>query len=335
MVNPFVNANRRKEESTVTPSDIIYHRRLHVIERAAIVGVSQACRENGVSRTCYYRWVNTASRYGLSALVPKPRRRPAMPNQISGYEEERILAEALAQPGCGARRLLESLSQAGVHRSASGVQAVLRRHHLATRRQRAAALAALTAADTGLVASRATEPFGFCLWAAQPGDLVGVDAFYVGKLKGVGPVYQLTAVDTRTRWAICRLLVGRVTAKAAAAFVKHLARAFRRLGVIVRAVLTDNGPEFIGQDFTKSLAALKLAHHRIPPRSPNHNAVCERFHGTLLHECWRPAFHRRRYDRLADLDALLQDWLHRYNTRRRNHSRYMKGRTPKEVLAAK
>ena len=33
----------------------------------------------------------------------------------------------------------------------------------------------------------------------------------------------------------------------------------------------------------------------IPARSPNHNAVVERFHGTILQECWRPAFHRRRF----------------------------------------
>jgi hypothetical protein len=30
-------------------------------------------------------------------------------------------------------------------------------------------------------------------------------------------------------------------------------------------------------------------------RPPNHNAVVERFHGTVLQECWRPAFHRRRF----------------------------------------
>lgn len=48
-----------------------------------------------------------------------------------------------------------------------------------------------------------------------------------------------------------------------------------------------------------------------------------------------PAFHRRRYDRLADLEALLQDWLRRYDTSRRNYSAYLKSRTPKEVLAAR
>jgi transposase InsO family protein len=316
----------------VTPADIIYQRRCHVIERAAIVGVSRACREAGVSRTSYYRWCARASRYGLSALVPKGRRRPAMPNGIPAHEEEIILAEALARPTLGARRLLEHLAERKVTRSGSGVQKVLRRHHLGTRRERVAALAALTAADTGLVAPRAMEPYGFCLFASRPGDLVGLDCFYVGKLKGIGPVWQLTAVDTCTRWAFCSLTVGHVDAATAAAFVHRLAKDTWKVGMVLRGVLSDNGPEFVGWDFARAVEELELTHHRIPPRSPDYNAVVERFHGTVLQECYRPAFHRRRFDRLVDLEAVLGDFLHRYNTKRRNHGDYMRGRTPAQVL---
>jgi transposase InsO family protein len=316
----------------VTPADIIYSRRCHVIERAAIVGVSRACREAGVSRTSYYRWTARASRYGLSALVPKPRRRPAMPGAIPAHEEEIILAEALVRPTLGARRLLEHLAERGVHRSGSGVQKVLHRHHLGTRTLRVAALAALTAADTGLVAPRALSPYGFCLFASRPGDLVGLDAFYVGKLKGIGPIWQLTAVDTATRWAFCSLMVGHVTAQAMAAFLHHLAKDTWKVGMVLSGVLSDNGPEFIGWEFRQAVQELGITHHRIPPRSPDHNAVVERFHGTVLQECYRPAFHRRRFDRLADLEAVLGDFLHRYNTQRRNHGDFMKGRTPLQGL---
>ncbi len=192
----------------MTPADIIYSRRCHVIERAAIVGVSRACREAGVSRTSYYRWCARASRYGLSALVPK----------------------------------LEHLAERGVHRSGSGVHKVLHRHHLGTRKLRVAALAALTAADTGLVAPRALGPYGFCLYASRPGDLVGLDCFYVGKLKGIGPVWQLTAVDTCTRWAFCSLMVGHVSSEAMAAYVKHLGTQTWKVGMVLRGVLSDNGP---------------------------------------------------------------------------------------------
>ncbi len=69
-----------------------------------------------------------------------------------------------------------------------------------------------------------------------------------------------------------------------------------------------------------------------PPRSPNHNSVCGRFHGTILQECWRPAFHRRRFVSIRQLQSEADAWLVRYNQRRKNHGDYMRGRTPKNVL---
>jgi transposase InsO family protein len=53
-------------------------------------------------------------------------------------------------------------------------------------------------------------------------------------------------------------------------------------------VLTDNGPEFTSTAFTSHLEHLGVRHHRIPPRSPNHNAVCEPFKGTALQELYGP-----------------------------------------------
>lgn len=88
----------------------------------------------------------------------------------------------------------------GVDRSASGVAKVLRRHHLGTAKQRIAALASLTAADTGQVTDASMEgPFGFCMYASTAGQVVSLDTFYVGRLKGIGAVWQLTAVDVATR----------------------------------------------------------------------------------------------------------------------------------------
>jgi transposase InsO family protein len=94
------------------------------------------------------------------------------------------------------------------------------------------------------------------------------------------------------------------------------------------------GPEFTGHGFTSRLEELGVRHHRIPPRSPNHNAVCERFQGTALQEFYRPAFHRQHFARLADLGAQFQGWLQHYNTRRRNHGDFMRGRTPFAVMEA-
>jgi transposase InsO family protein len=317
----------------VTPAEIIYHRRVRVMEHAKQTNVSEACRTFGVSRTTFYRWQHLAENGGLEALMPKARRAPAMPNATPTWVLEELLAEAVVRPTLGAARYSEILAERGFAISRSGVQKLLNRHGLGRRRQRVAALAQLTAATTGLVSPDALEgPFGFCHFAARPGDLVALDSFYIGKLKGVGPVWQLTAVDTATRWAIVDVFIGPSNTDIAVRFIDRVIRKLRRLGVRVSGILTDNGPEFTGATFTGHLAELEITHHRTPPRSPNHNAVCERFQGTALQECWRPAFHRRRFDRLTQLRAEIDTWLVTYNTRRANNSDFMRGRTPRQVL---
>lgn len=314
----------------MTPATIIYHRRVRVLETAREAGVTGACRTFGVSRTSYYRWKERVDRYGLDALWPKDRRRPSQPNETPTWIVEIILAEAVVRPTLGCRQLTDTLAERGIAISASGLSKVLRRHNLSRRSERVQALAALTAVTTGLVAKDELDagPFGFCHWAARPGDLVGLDAFYVGNLKGVGRVWQLTAVDTATRWAVVSLIVGNPNSLRAGRFLKHVIDRFAELGVHITRVLTDNGPEFIGPDFRKARRLWEIEHVRTPPRSPNHNAVCERFQGTVLDEFYRPAFHRRRFERVNDIDRELQSWIERYNYDRPNHGDYMRGATP-------
>ena len=316
----------------MTPNEIIYHRRVRVMEHARSTSVSEACRTFGVSRTTFYRWQHRVEVGGVEALMPKGRRPPAMPNQTPAWVVDELLAEAVVRPTLGARRYAHDLGKRGFAISPSGVQKILNRHGLGRRRQRVGALAQLTAATTGLVTDDAkTGPFGFCHFAARPGDLVALDSFYIGNLKGVGPVWQLTAVDTATRWAICHVFLGPSNTDIAKRFLDLVLRKLRRLGVTVTGVLTDNGPEFSAA-FDTHLETLDITHYRTPPRSPNHNAVCERFQGTALQECWRPAFHRRRFDRLGQLRAEIDTCLVDYNTRRPNHSDFMQGRTPHQIL---
>lgn len=81
--------------------------------------------------------------------------------------------------------------------------------------------------------------------------------------------------------------------------------------------------------FTAHRGELGPLYRRIPPRSLNHNAMCECLQGTTLQEFHRPAFRRLRVDRLDELDGQFQGWIRRYNTHRRNHGDFMRGRTPR------
>jgi transposase InsO family protein len=306
-----------------------------VLEHAAQTGnVAATCRTFGVSRTRFYEWRNLAEQYGPDALMPKSRRAPQMPNATPTWIVNELLTLAVTEPTIGCRQYADRLDDRGYRIAKSTVQDILVRHGLGRRHQRVARTAAIAALTSGLVTETVIEddPFGFCHWAAGPGELVALDSFYIGNLKGVGKVYQLTAIDTATRWAFVMIVLGVPTGTVTARFVHQVIRRDRRLGAQVRTVLTDNGPEYIAKTFIAALAAKDLAHHRIPPRSPNHNAVCERFQGTALQECWRPAFHRRRFISIRQLQAEIDAWLVHYNTRRRNHGDFMRGRTPLEVL---
>ena len=96
--------------------------------------------------------------------------------------------------------------------------------------------------------------------------------------EGIGPVWQLTAVDTATRYAIGALVARDKSARDAVSFIDHVAERLAGIGAELAGVLTDNGPEFTARTFTSHLEELGVRHRRIPPRSPNHNAVCECFH---------------------------------------------------------
>ena len=320
-----------------TSAEIIYHRRVRLLDLAEELGnISAACRQIGVSRTRYYEWKDIAELYGLEALWPKDRRRPAQPNETPTHVVADLLAVAVVEPTLGCRQLADRLAELGYDIGKTTVQRILVDHGLGRRRQRiarAAAIAALAGIITEPVTEELSEPFGFCHWAGRPGDLMALDSFYIGNLKGVGKVYQLTAVDTCARWAIVKLIIGPVTTADTIRFIDQLTKTMRRLGIPIRRVLTDNGPEYKGLAFRHHLAEVGIDHVRIPPRSPNHNAVCERFQGTMLQECWRPAFHRRHFNSLRQLQAEANAWLIRYNTRRRNHGNYMAGRRPNEILA--
>ena len=82
----------------MTHEDIVYDRRVRVIEHAAKIGnISEACRVFGVSRKTYYQWIAKAEQYGLSALLPRERRTPHQSGPVAA-------AIASSNTSAGSRR---------------------------------------------------------------------------------------------------------------------------------------------------------------------------------------------------------------------------------------
>jgi hypothetical protein len=129
--------------------------------------------------------------------------------------------------------------------------------------------------------------------AREPGELVCLDTFYIGQLKGVGKVWQITACDAACSYGVAWLLPAH-TAAAAAHFLRRILLPFyRRAGWRVRRVLTDGDPEFKGLFDEARLSRPRPSAHRTKPRHAWTNGFVERLQGTTLQQHWRVAFRRR------------------------------------------
>ena len=319
----------------MTQDDVLFGYRLQLFRLAGELGVSQACRLMGVHRSTYYRWKPEVERAGLEMLRPRERRRPVMPNQLSPIVEQRIVAFALGHPGLGPKRIAAQLARpewGGLVVSANGVWKALLRHGLNTRHKRLALVAGYRA-PYELPRTSGPEPR---VETTHPGELVGIDCFYVGRLHGTaGTVWQVTAIDTYSSFAWADLVVAPnegVGAKHTTALARRVARDLQALGWRLERVLSDNGNEFRSVRFSQTLAKLNARHSRIRSGRPQTNGHVERLHRTILEECWRPAFARFLQVRFTGLRRQLADDIDFYNHQRAHTGRVTAGRTPAEVV---
>jgi transposase InsO family protein len=318
----------------MSEDDVLFGYRLQLFDHAARTSVSEACRTFGVHRSTYYRWKRQVDRHGLEVLRPRERRRPRMPNQLSPLLEERIVAFALGHPGLGPRRIAAELARprwGAVMVSANGVWRCLRRHGLSTRQKRLSLVAGYRAPYEPPRA----EPERH-VEAARPGELVGVDCFFVGRLHGTrGTVWQVTAIDVCSSYAWADLIVcptGQPSPLQTSRLVCRVARELRAAGWRLERVLTDNGQEFRAERFRRAVAVHGVRISRIRAGRPQSNGAVEALHKTILEECWRPAFARYLQVRFQGLRRELADYLRYYNLDRAHTGRLTRGQVPADVV---
>jgi len=319
----------------MSQDDVLFGYRLRLFALAGEIGVRPACRAMGVHHSTYYRWAAKVERWGLEALRPRERRRPRMPNQLGPHLEGRIVAFALGQPGLGPKRISAELARerwGGLKISAHGVWRVLKRHGLNTRRKRLALVAGYAA-----VYERQPplpEPARH-VEAERPGELLGLDCFYVGRLSGTkGTVWQYTAIDVRSgfAWAELHTSPRNPAAKHCSALVKLVASELAQAGWRLEAAITDNGSEFRAGEFVATLAELGARQRRIRAGRPTSNGHVERLQLTILEECWRPAFARSLVPKLTALQRDLKQYLGYYNFDRAHTGRLTQGSVPGEIV---
>jgi transposase InsO family protein len=318
----------------MTKDDVLFGYRQALFAEAARTGVTEACRRFGVHRSTYYAWKRAVDRHGLEVLRPRERRRPKMPNQLPKMVEERILSFSIAHPGLGPKRIAGELRRhkwGAIVVSPNGVWKVLCRHGLNTRAKRLGLVAGYAAPyepprDPG--PERHID-------VSRPGELVGIDCFYVGRLRGTeGKIWQLTAIDVASSFGWAELVVakrGNPTAKQASKLARRVATHLETAGWRLERFLSDNGNEFKGE-FTKTVEDLGARHTRIHAGRPQTNGNVEALHKTILEECWRPAFARYMQPRLSGLKRELDTYLRYYNFDRVHHGRLTDGEIQADIV---
>ncbi len=319
----------------MTKDDVLFGYRLQVFDRAGRTSVSDACRTFGIHRSTYYAWKHQVERGGLEMLRPRERRQPQMPNQLSAVVEERIVAFSLAHPGLGPKKVAAELARpkwGGLLVSQNGVYKTLLRHGLNTAAKRLSLIAGYRAPyepDPDPGPERHIE-------VERPGELVGMDGFYVGRLRGTrGTIWQLTAIDVCSSFGWAELVVcptDNPTAKQTSKLARRVAKDLREAGWKLERVLCDNGNEFKGLAFGETLARLGARKTHIHAGRPQTNGNVEALHKTILKECWRPAFARYLYPRYTGLRRELDTYLAYYNFDRVHTGRLTGGQIPADIV---
>jgi len=300
----------------VTNDDLLFRHRVQLFARARLVGVTRACQEFGYHRSSYYRLKRQVDRQGLEMLRPRERRLPRMPNQVPPWLEEQVIAFALGHPGLGPRRIAAQLARplwGGQVISASGVYKVLCRHGLRTRQRRLSLVAGYAAPPEPEAPPRLAPGH---IEADQPGELVQLDCFHIGRLSGTrGRVWQYTAIDVASSfaWAEIRVTPLNPAARHTSALVRRVAGELAAAGWKLKAVSTDNGSEFRSIEFRRAVQAVGAEGRYIRAGRPQTNGCVERVQRTILEECWRPSFARSLVPKVTALQRDLRQYLGYYN----------------------
>jgi transposase InsO family protein len=272
--------------------------------------ITEAAMQVGCSRQTASKWIGRSRRgEGLSDRSSRPHRSP----RSTAPEVERAVLQARRELREGPHMLGWRLGLA-----ASTVHSILRRHGHSR-------------------LSSATRPEPIVRYERErAGELVHIDAKKLGRIivpghrvtgnrsqrasGKAGWQYLFVAIDDASRLGFAALYPDE-TADSALAFLDELVRFYRRHGVGVERVLTDNGKCF-KRRWSEACTARQIGVKKTRPYRPQTNGKAERFIRTLL-ERWAYAYS---YDNEAARRAALPQALDFYN-RFRPH-RALGGQTP-------
>jgi transposase InsO family protein len=165
---------------------------------------------------------------------------------------------------------------------------------------------------------------------SRPGELIHIDVKKLGRIgdrgaghratgnrgkgqrsRGAGWEFVHVCVDDATRLAYVEVL-GDEKARTCVGFLRRAVAFYRRHGIRVERLMTDNGGAYRSTVHAIACRTLKIRHIRTRPYRPRTNGKAERFIRTMLGGWAYGAIYRSSAERTAALPG----WLELYNWRR-------------------
>jgi transposase InsO family protein len=291
--------------------------RRRLVERVVLEGwtLRAAAEAADVSVRCARKWVGRYRLEGAAGLRDRSSAPHRVANRTSSERVEAIVT--LRELRFTAAEISETLAMA-----LSTVSGILRRLGLGR------------LGRIGLELPRRYE-------RSRPGELVHVDVKRLGRIQGgagkrvrgglrkhwnparidaegrrrltVGWEFVHIAVDDHSRLAYAEVLPDE-KARTAIGFLRRADSFYRRYGIRIERLLTDNGSAYVSAIYAFACRALGIRHLRTRPYRPQTNGKAERFIRTLLAGWAYGAVYGSSEERTQALDG----WLWHYNHRRRH-----------------
>ncbi len=326
------------------PKEKIARKRLSVLELAESLGnVTEACKRMGMDRTSFYAYKKRFREMGFAGLKDFSTAPLNHPQTTPQEHLDRLFQVSLKYPAWGSSKLSMYLKHENIFISSPIVQKHLIRNGMGQQYDRILILEKkrleegleLSAEQVQLIEKLNPAFAERHVESSKPGELLSQDTKLVGTLSKVGRIYLHAVVDTYGSYGFGFLHISKQPEAAVAVIHNDVLPKYQAWGLPVETILTDNGREFCGTEshpYELYLALCDIEHRRTKVRSPKTNGFVERFHRTVVEEFFKPAFRKKLYTSIQELQDDLDDWLVHYNTERPHLGYRNNGRRPIETV---
>lgn len=304
--------------------------------------VAKTCKENGISRTIYYKWYKAYKKQGMEGLANKEKRKPEMPNQVEKKVERRILEYVTKFPEDGPKRIYYEMQDEGIEVGESGIYNVLRRNGLSKRAMREVYAQEVKAKKRSLYGRKKRQQILDYKMKnpenAHPGYMCQQSIHYMGEFPKIGRVYQYVIYDAYSKLGLVKLYNRKSTIHIIDFMQYKIIPLMKTFNFKIKHLVTNQSREFATNwergthKYTEFLHQNTIHHVNFAIDHKEIFQPLEAFAAVLTEEFYEQAWLNDSIDSFEILNKRLDQFIRYYNFSRVITDGPNQGRTPADVV---